>query len=137
MYICNQTLKNFNSYDSYTITKSKFVCTFRVCSVTAYFGTSFHSLTGIVVSLRGKTMGKTHEKQMHIYNCTSLAPPRPSRVYFLSLNDDARYVIFCRQNILQLCNFLQRQAKSSQQISTAFHAKCLFYVFAVRQLEVL
>lgn len=65
---------------------------------------------------QGKT--KTHEKQMHSHNCASLALPRPSRVYFMSLNDDVRFVIFRRQNILQLCNFLQRQAKSSQQIFT-------------------
>lgn len=43
--------------------------------------------------------------------CTSLAPPQPSPVYFVSLNDDACIVIFNRQNVLQLCNFLLRQGK--------------------------
>lgn len=67
---------------------------------------------------------KLHATQIHvnirnIRFCTSVAPPRPSPVYFVSLNDDACIVIFNRQNVLQLCNFLLRQSKGSQQISTA------------------
>ncbi len=48
---------------------------------------------------------------LNIRFCTSLAPPRPSPVYFVSLNDDACSVIFNRQNVLQLCNFLLRQGE--------------------------